>query len=118
MKFVSSLVLGLLILGLASSVSVLGQDKDKKKEADKTTTLKGTITCTKCDLGETAECGHVIKVKDGDKTVLYYFIDKGGDEKYHAKVCTAPAKGSVTGVLSDKDKKHFVTPAKDGVKYD
>jgi hypothetical protein len=116
MKLAFSLTLGLVMLGLITSVGVQGQEKDKGK--DKTVTLKGIITCTKCDLGETTECGHVIKVKENEKDVLYYFVDKGAAEKYHAKICTSPAKGSVTGTTGEKDKKKTITPAKDGVKYD
>lgn len=116
MKFATSLVLGLLMVGLVS-VGVQGQEKDKK-QPDKAVTLKGTITCTKCDTGETDKCGHVIKVKEGDKTISYYFIDKGAAEKYHPTVCNEAKKGSVTGAVGEKDKKKTITPTKDGVKFD
>jgi len=91
---------------------------EEKKEKGKEETLKGTIVCTKCELGETPDCGNAIKVKVDGKDVVYYIKDKGKKEKYHGKFCTAPAEGSVTGVVSEKDKKKFITPSKDGVKID
>jgi hypothetical protein len=116
MKTSLRLVLGVVaILGLTLALhSEEKKDKEKKKEE----TLKGTIVCTKCELGETDDCGNAIKVKFGDKNVVFYILDKGKAEKYHDKFCTAPAKGSVTGVVSEKDKKKYITPSKNGVKFD
>lgn len=110
MKTSLRMVLGLVaVLGL--TLAVYSQDKKEQ-------TLKGTICCSKCELGETPACGNAIKVKEGDKEVVYYFMDKGRSEKYHSKVCQGPAKGSVTGVVSEKDKKKYITPSKDGVKFE
>jgi hypothetical protein len=83
-----------------------------------TTELKGTIVCTKCELKETAECGNAIKTKIDGKEVTVYFDDKGKGEKYHKTICADTKAGSVTGVVSEKDKKKFITPAKDGVKFE
>lgn len=116
MKYALGLVLTL-TLAFAVGLDGTAQEKDKKG-GDKAVTLKGTITCSKCDLGETTACGNVIQVKEGDKTVVYYFADNGAKEPYHAKICKSPLKGSVTGVVSEKDKKKTITPAKDGVKFD
>jgi hypothetical protein len=79
-------------------------DKDEK-------TLKGTVTCAKCDLGVESKCATVIKVKEGDKDVVYYF-DKSGHSKYHSKVCMKPTEGTVTGTVSEKDGKKVVTVSK------
>jgi len=107
------------LLGLTAVLALVVMARGEDKKADtKPVTLKGTICCTKCELGETAACGNAIKVKEGDKEVTYYFMDGGKKEKYHGKVCQAPAAGSVTGVVSEKDKKKWITPAKDGVKFD
>ena len=81
------------------------KDKKEKKDDKKAETLKGTIVCTKCELGETKDCGNAIKTKIGDKEVIVYIDDKAKAEKYHKDFCTAPKKGSVTGVISEKDKK-------------
>src|SRR5438477_13188042 len=74
-------------------------------------TLKGTITCAKCDLGVESKCATVIKVKEGDKDVVYYF-DAKGDKANHAKICKSPMEGSVTGTVAEKDGKKWVTVSK------
>ena len=94
------------------------EQKDKADKKDKEVTLKGTIVCTKCELGETSDCANAIKVKEDGKDVVYYFDDNGKAEKYHATICTEPRKGSVTGVVTTKDKKKYIKPKKDGVKFD
>jgi hypothetical protein len=114
-KYINGMVLALAIVCLAA---LGGRAEDKKPDAKKEVTVKGTFVCTKCELGETSDCGTAIKVKESDKDVIYYVVDKGKAEKYHAKFCTKPAKGSVTGVVSEKDKKKYITPAKDGVKIE
>ena len=84
-----------------------------RAEEQKEVTLKGTITCSKCGLKETEDCGNAIVVKDGDKEVTYYFKDKGAKESYHEPVCGGGRKdATVTGVVSEKDGKKWVTPSK------
>ncbi|MBL8796057.1 MAG: hypothetical protein JNM56_19305 [Planctomycetia bacterium] len=104
MKTVRLALLGL-ALSLALVASVHAQDKEK--------TLKGTITCAKCDLKLEgfAKCHTVIQVKEGDKTVTYFF-DDAGSKKYHKPVCTESKKGSATGTVSEKDKKQIITVTK------
>ena len=96
---------------------VAGATAEDKKEG-KEVTLKGKITCTKCGLKETEACGNAIVVEKGGKKITYYFDDKGKGESYHKKICTGAKEGSVTGVVAEKDGKHYVTPNKDGVKFD
>lgn len=76
--------------------------------------LEGKLVCTKCTLGETAKCGHALKVKEGDKEVVYYVADKGGKEKYHGKVCPpdSEAAAKVTGKVTEKDGKKTITEPK------
>lgn len=82
---------------------------------DKETTLKGNITCAKCELKKADKCTTVIVVKEKDKDVIYYF-DADGHKKYHDNICTTPKKGSVTGAVSDKDGKKSIKVSK--VAYD
>jgi hypothetical protein len=80
-------------------------------------TLKGTILCARCALKETKKCQTAIQVKEGGKTVTYYFLDKGHSEDYHEEVCGGGKKpGSVTGIVSEKEGKKYITPKK--VVYD
>jgi hypothetical protein len=73
-------------------------------------TIKGTITCAKCDLKVEGvkKCATVIVAKKGDKETVYYF-DTAGHKKYHGDVCTTPKKGSVTGTVTKKGDKYTIT---------
>jgi hypothetical protein len=110
-------------LGLAI-VCALGlvASAEEKKEEKKEETLKGTICCTKCELGETKACSTAIKTKIDGKDVTVYFKDKAKQEPYHGKICGGPKAGSVTGVLGEEErdgkKVKIITPSKDGVKFD
>jgi hypothetical protein len=111
-----TLIRGALGLALVCGLVLLARAEDKKD--DKEVTLKGTIVCTMCKLKETSECGNAIIVKEDGKDVTYYFKDNGKAEKYHENICEGPKKGSVKGVVTEKDKKKWITPSKDGVKFD
>jgi hypothetical protein len=105
------------LLGLAlvfTLAVVVASAADEKKDV----TLKGKITCTKCGLKETEACGNAIVVEKDGKKITYYFDDNGKAEKYHKNICTGAKNGSVTGTVSEKDGKHMIKPAKDGVKFD
>ena len=100
MRIAKLLVLGLVLVALTAVVQAR---PDEKKEV----TLKGTITCAKCDLKKEAKCATVIKVKEGDKDVVYYF-DTDSHRKNHREICTTPKEGTVTGKVSEKDGKKMV----------
>jgi hypothetical protein len=79
----------------------------------KQVTLKGTILCAKCALKEAKKCQTAIQVKEGSKTVTYYFKDKGHNESYHEEVCGGERReGTVTGIVSREGEKQFITPKK------
>ena len=103
-------------LALALAVAVTLCVRAAEKE-DKEVTLKGTITCAKCDLKEAKECVTVIKVKDGDKTIVYYF-DADSDKENHKAICKGGKKGTVKGTVSEKDGMKIVKVSKDGVTID
>ncbi len=84
------------------SFLALAKADDKKEEK-----LKGTITCAKCDLGESPKCHTVIKVKDK----LYWF-DAASNKKYHADTCKKAKEGSVTGSVTTKDGKSTIKVSK------
>lgn len=106
------------LLALAMGVSLLcfgfaAIAEDKKAETKK---LEGTLTCTKCALKETSKCGHALKVKEGDKEVIYYLDDKGGAEKYHGDVCQEDKPAKVEGKVVEKDKKKHIESPKVEIK--
>lgn len=106
-----AIVLGVVLVAQAA------EDKEDKKPA-KEVTLKGEIGCPKCVFSIEKTCGNAIKVKEGDKEVIYVFLDKRGKEPYHKVICTEGKPGSVKGVTSKKDGKNLIKPSKDGVKFD
>ena len=81
---------------------------------DKEVKVTGTLVCGKCQLKETAKCSNVLQVKEKDKVVNYYLIDKGNGETYHEGVCGGDKVENVTvaGKLTEKDGKKWVTPTK------
>ncbi len=113
----AKMLLGLaVVFVLAVVVSVRAEEK-----ADKEVTLKGDMCCGKCCLKICKKCTNAIKVKDGDKEVVYLLDDDGGKAPYHKEICTEIKKGSVTGVITEKpkdDKPGKIKPSKDGVKFE
>jgi Family of unknown function (DUF6370) len=100
-KTALSMLAGLAML-LMLSLAVTAEEK-------KEVTLKGDITCAKCTLKVEGQdsCATVIKVKEGDKDVIYWF-DKDSSKKNHEKVCKKTMKGEVTGTVEKKDDKMWI----------
>ena len=82
-----------------------GADGGEKK-AKGEVTVKGTITCAKCDLGKEKTCMTVVVDKKND--TVYYF-DPAGHKKHHGKVCTDAKEGTVTGTVGTKGDKKTIT---------
>ena len=81
--------------------------------AEKEVTLTGKIMCARCELKEAKKCQTVIQVQEAGKTVTYWFLDKGNKEDYHDEVCGGGRKdGTVTGTVTEKDGKKWITPRK------
>jgi hypothetical protein len=94
--------LGLAVLFALMVVAIRAEEKAGQEQ-----TLKGTITCAKCDLKLTSKCATVIKVTKGGKDTVYYF-DTASNKKYHKNICTTPMEGEVTGTVSTEGGKHIV----------
>lgn len=108
MKTICSIVLAF-VATCTLTVALQAEDKAEKKEVP----LKGTILCAKCALKEAKKCLTAIQVKEGGKTITYYFDDKGNKESYHEPVCGADGKeGTVTGTVAEKDGKKWIKPTK------
>lgn len=91
----------------------LHEDGPATAEPAKKVTLTGNILCAKCELNEGKNCQTAIQVTEDGKKVTYYLIDKGTKESYHSAVCGGGIKaGKVTGVVSVKDGKKWITPSK------
>ena len=97
-------------VGLLVAAGTNSAGEKDKKEA-KEVVLKGKITCAKCDLGIAKECETVIVVKADKKSITYYF-DAKGHKEHHDAVCTAAKNGTVTGTVTEADKKKTITVKK------
>jgi hypothetical protein len=75
--------------------------------ADKEETLKGTITCGKCDLKMVDKCHTVIKV--GEKI---YWFDEASSKKFHKEICTEAKEGTVVGTVKKDGDKMIVSATK------
>lgn len=84
---------------------------EKAEKADKEVTVKGNITCAKCELKKEDKCTTVIVAKEAGKDVVYYLDEKSGKAN-HAKICKEGKEGSVTGTVADKDGKKTITASK------
>jgi hypothetical protein len=78
-------------------------------------TLEGTIVCAKCTLKkpDAKECHNVLLVpdKDGKDDAEYYFAkSEAGDAV--GEICMEKKKVTVTGTVSDKDGKRWITASK------
>lgn len=109
------------MMGLAivlGAVMFVNAAQDEKKSDAKEVTLKGEIGCPKCGFKIATKCGNAIKVKEGEKEVIYTFIDEGAKAPYHSEICTEIKKGTVKGVVTKKGLFSFIKPSKDGVKFE
>lgn len=109
MRAAWTVLLGLVVV-LTFVVGVRADDKEGKAE-----TLKGTITCAKCDLKLQDKCATVIKVEKDGKDVIYYF-DPASNKKHHKEICQEAKKGTVTGTTYEEGGKHYVKATE--VKYE
>jgi type 1 fimbria pilin len=76
-------------------------------------TLTGKIMCAKCTLkkADAKECQDVLVVKDGDKTAEYY-VEKNDVWKAFGHVCSGEKAAVVTGTVSEKDGKKWISATK------
>jgi len=93
-----------LFLGLAGLLCLANSAIAEEKEKS----LEGTICCGKCELKKSAACHTVIKVKEGEKEVVYWF-DDDSSKKYHKEICTDAKEGSVKGKVKKDGDKMVVT---------
>ncbi len=71
------------------------------------TTVEGTATCAKCDLGTADSCTNVLQVKEGGETVTYYLDGEAG-KKWHSNICKGSKEVKVTGEVKEEDGKKTI----------
>lgn len=77
----------------------------------KQVTLKGLITCAKCDLKKAKKCETVIVVNKDGKEVIYYF-DRKSHRAHHRKVCRAGKEGTVVAKCQKKGDRFVLSVSK------
>ena len=83
--------------------------KPDKKPAGPEVTLSGEMVCGKCTLNETKKCQNVLKVTEAGKETKYYLAQNEAAKTNHEHVCSAPAKATVKGVVSEDAGKKVLT---------
>ncbi len=76
--------------------------------------LSGTLVCAYCTLkkADAHECQDVLLVSDarGDKTE--YYVTRNEVAAQSGEACTLEIKATVTGQVSEKDGRKWITPTK------
>jgi hypothetical protein len=77
-------------------------------------TFKGTLVCAQCGLKkpDAHECQDVLLVEDGKGATAEYYITKNDVALKSGEACTLKIPATVTGTLSEKDGKTWLTPSK------
>ncbi|MGE3805797.1 MAG: DUF6370 family protein [Gemmataceae bacterium] len=98
-----------LVAAMALSLTLVMRSPAQDQEV----TLKGKITCAKCELNMAPRCTTVIVVKQNDKDVIYYF-DPAAHKSIHSVVCGRQngKNGSVIGTIAEKNGRKIVTVKK------
>lgn len=101
MKNILFTVAGLVLLSAIPSAAVQLPEHQK--------TLYGEGLCTKCELKETERCRTAIRVKEGDRKVVYYTKDNDVAKAFHASVCKSVEPVKAVGNVLEKDGKRHMT---------
>jgi len=75
-------------------------------------TLKGTMSCAKCALKKAEKCQDVLTVTDDKGAATEYWIVKNEAAEKAGHQCQKPAAATVTGEVSEKDGKKWITASK------
>jgi hypothetical protein len=91
-----------LVLGLAAAGTVSAEE----------VTLNGTVSCGKCALKKAEKCQDVLSVTDAQGAVTEYWIVKNEAAEKAGHQCKSEAKATVTGEVTEKDGKKWLTVSK------
>ena len=76
--------------------------------------LSGTLLCAKCALkkADAHECQDVLIVADAKGAKTEYYVTKNDVAEKAGEACTLEIKATVTGTVSEKDGRKWITPSK------
>src|SRR5919108_3266918 len=102
--------IGMLVLAALVLVGFVGS----ARAADDEMTLNGTLVCAKCTLkkADATKCQDVLIVKDDQGASTEYYVVKNGTAEKAGHQCKEESKATVTGTVSEKDGKKWVTASK------
>jgi hypothetical protein len=74
----------------------------------------GTLVCAKCYLkkADAKECQDVLLVRESSGANAEYYITKNDVARKSGEACTTEVKAKVTGTVSQRDGKTWLTPSK------
>jgi hypothetical protein len=77
-------------------------------------TLKGNIVCAKCTLkkADAKECQNVLLAKGTDGKDVEYYLARSEAADAVGEVCTATKPATVTGTVTEKDGRKWLTASK------
>jgi hypothetical protein len=77
-------------------------------------TLKGEMVCAKCFLKkpDAKECQDVLLVKNATGEPAEYYVTKNDVSKESGEACTAKIPATITGTVSEKDGRKWITATK------
>ena len=77
-------------------------------------TFKGVLVCAKCGLkkADAHDCQDVLLVDDGKGHTTEYYITKNEVAEKAGEACTLKIPATVTGAVSEKDGKTWLTATK------
>jgi hypothetical protein len=103
MKTIVKLTLALALVTGLVAVATAGEE----------TTLTGTVMCAKCALkkADAKECQDVLVVETGGQNTEYY-IEKNAVAQKFGHVCQSVKPAVVTGKVTEKDGKKWISPSK------
>jgi hypothetical protein len=104
MKTILTILPALALAGILSTLTARAEHHEK--------TLKGEALCAKCELKEADKCQTAIRVKDGDKTTIYYAKDNKVAQDFHKHVCSATVKVVAAGEVKESGGKQHITLSK------
>jgi hypothetical protein len=78
------------------------------------TTVTGAVMCAKCTLkkADAKECQDVLVVKDAKGATKEYYVAKNDVSEKFGHVCTGEKPATVTGAVSEKNGKTWITATK------
>ena len=105
--FIAALTLLLVVPGVAA-------DRFGAASAMADETFTGTLVCAQCGLKkpDAHECQDVLLVEDGKGNTAEYYITKNDVAQKAGEACTLRIPATVTGTVSQKDGKTWLTPTK------